>query len=176
MSLLPNIYKMINYLLALIDFRSFWFWISLFLIIIVSTIGIILLKLITYQKKTNDFIIYSILLFIPLILENFVYFTCLKKQPIFDYGFMVSIFVPVILFYFFLIIFIINLFYIKKLLKGIYKSNLSYFILFFFILLIKISFALAHSSPCGFFLSFISFILIIIQIILRPIINHEKIE
>ena len=165
---------MFSAILSLIDFGSIWFWLSLLLSLLISLIGILWIRVVSSNPSSNGKIVFCLIIFAPMILDTFLFINMLRKEPIFDYGFNVSVVFPVGLFYssIFLLVLALVLFFKSK-----HENMVSIYIWMLIpVLGIKVSFGLAHSSPAGILLSIFQLCLICLQIITRRKDNKQKLD
>lgn len=137
------------------DFSVPWFWITFVITIFLFLLWIFLIhefRSINSDDITSPVLALTIYL-VTLALYAAVYIQSLKKEPAFDFGFYISVFIGTVLFYLsilFTIIFLIrSMIKIKSTNQFLKNLMIS---LFFFVAWIS-SYSLAYSSPSGILLS-----------------------
>lgn len=152
---------------ALVSFNQ-WFWMSVGGTIL-SFFGTVLYA--TIYQKTSDITesyLLGIILFVTNALDQFLAILNVRKGAIFDLGFYVSVLCPTIAIYTILILLVVVL---VKLFKSGLSTEAGHKLVkltIFLLVLVKITFSLAYSSPGGFIISAISFLVYIILLIIWP--------
>ena len=142
-----------------INFSSYWIYTSIILTCLSLVIWILLIKSIKNQKDISEKFQYFFLSFFLSLGEFYTYQKSLKDQPhIPIWGFVPSIVIPLLLFYTSIISSLISI--IHSFISGFFTPQFfqEFIGVHFYIVLIYLSFALAHSSLIGIFLSILQLI------------------
>lgn len=161
---------------AMVDFGNIWFILSTAFPILVLIIVFLWAKFGINSRNSDEKVMLTIILLLPVIGDASFFITSLRKSPIFDFGFWISIFTPVVVFYISLLLSLIS--FIKILLRGLYNSNGAAQIkqLGIYISFMKLSAGFAYSSPTCIIPAIVSLILSIILICIWPKMKKAKNE
>ena len=139
----------INLISSMMDFSSPWLYFSSVLTVISFITSLIFSRVHRTTYDAESMIVIQILFFIPLIVSFCIFIVAVRKNPIFDFGFDWSILIPTIYFYILVLVLLRKIYLVFKFtifqIKGSYAARAIVVILS----QIKVSIALAYSSPTG---------------------------
>jgi len=136
---------------SLVNYSSGWFWILPVFSFASLFLWIFILKESKRGLDTVSKVLLFVLILVVHIMEDICFVQDIKVQPAFDFGFIVSILAPVLVFYISLIFIVI--FVTFSVLSGFVKPDSIGFLkkALFFNQALQLSYALAYSSISGFF-------------------------
>ena len=158
----------LNNISSMMDFSSFWLYASGFFTIFSFICSLIFGCVHRTTYDPENMIYLQIALFVPFIGSIAFFILAIRKNPIFDFGFNISVLFPTIYFYLMLLLAVYQLVNMIRCSPFVIKGSLATKRLILFVSQIKLAIAFAYSSPTGIIISAVDTILSLIVYIAWP--------